>query len=742
MSGSAGEPYPGDHPMRRPVAVLVSRFPLVTETFILREIDELERQGQPVVLVPLIRERADVIHPEAMPWIDRALYTRFLSPAILAANLRSLSRRPGRYLGTLWSLVLGTLPSPSFLVRSVLLFPKAVYLGEELHRRGVAHVHAHFATHPATMAWVASRLFPLTFSFTAHAHDLFVDSTFLGDKARDARFVRAISEFNQRWLVERWPEIEGEIAVIRMGIPIERYLPAEERDSSGPATHSEAEGPPLVLCVAALKPYKGIPVLLEACELLRGRGLELRCRIVGEGPERQGLERAIRERGLGESVELLGARTQEEVAELMARARLVVLPSVVAPDGQMEGLPVVLMEAAAAERAIVAPELSGIPELVEHGESGLLFPPGDARTLADHVEDLLRDPERARRLARQARRRVDEEFRLEDTAAALLRRIDPENPPPAQQNGELALRVLGPEGPIGIEGAAAGPDARVLHLLVGSPERPRRVVLKEHRSRPGESAPPRERAEREAGILRRLDALRQEGVDLGAPRLLHRDGESAALLLESVQGRPLDSLLRRWRLSSSSAGELETAGRRCGVWLRRFQDAVEPDRGSSPAAAWIERMERSIRSEPNGGALSGKDRRGVLDLLESGARTLGREPAVARHGDFWPGNVRLHEGEVSVLDFEGFGTGTPWEDPAAFLVHGELYFPPPLRRRFQPLEEGFLSGFGRSSGPALAVCKRAEALILLGSGSWRTGSPVLAFWRRSLLLGILRGDVP
>ncbi len=314
MSGSAAAPAtPELVSVRRPVAVLVSRFPLVTETFILREIDALERQGQPVVLVPLLRERPDVVHPEARPWIDRALYTPYLSPTIAKANLRALANRPAVYLGTLLRLVRGTARSPSMLVRSLVLFPKAVALAEELTQRGVHHLHAHFATHPATVAWTISRLSSLTFSFSAHAHDLFVDATFLAQKVRAARFVRTISDFNRRWLLERWPEATDKIGVVPMGIPTERYRERHGSEAAG----NDADTPE-ILCVAALKPYKGIPILLQACELLRDRGIEFRCRVIGEGPERAELEKEIGRRRLGSRVELLGAQTQQEVARRLS----------------------------------------------------------------------------------------------------------------------------------------------------------------------------------------------------------------------------------------------------------------------------------------------------------------------------------------------------------------------------------------------------------------------------------------
>jgi glycosyltransferase involved in cell wall biosynthesis len=208
-------------PIRPPVAVLLSRFPLVTETFILREIEELERQGQPVLLVPLLRERPAVVHAEARPWLARALFTPWLSPAIAGANLRALRRRPRAYLACLGRLAAGMARSPGFLVRSLALFPKAVFLAERLAGRA-GQVHAHFATHPATVAWVIERLAGIPYGVTVHAHDLFVRRTMLAAKLGRARFVRAISGFNRDFLAERYPEAAGKVEVVHVGVCLDR----------------------------------------------------------------------------------------------------------------------------------------------------------------------------------------------------------------------------------------------------------------------------------------------------------------------------------------------------------------------------------------------------------------------------------------------------------------------------------------------------------------------------------------
>ncbi|HYC93498.1 MAG TPA: glycosyltransferase family 4 protein [Thermoanaerobaculia bacterium] len=417
----ASTPLPTQIPSAEPVAVLLSRFPTVTETFILREVDEMERQGQRVRLVPMLQEHPPVIHDAALPWTERALYTRYLSLPIVLANLRTLIRRPVRYVSLFLRLVLGTILRPGTLARTVAVFPKSVYLAGQLSREGIRHVHAHFATHPSTMALIIASLSDITFSFTVHAHDIQLDRSLLGWKLSETRFVRSISDFNKRFLEELYPQARGKIVVVHVGIEPETY------EASARRFQTAATGVPKVLCVAAHRPYKGLPVLIEACRILKDQRVQFRCDVLGHGPMRDELEQMIRDRGVGDVIHLLGAKPEHVVAEMMGEATLFALPSIIAPDGQMEGIPVVLMEASASGKAVVTTSISGIPELVEHGVTGLLVPPGDAQALAASIRTLLEDPARAREMGRRGQEKVRAEFTLSKCVAQLLARLEQES---------------------------------------------------------------------------------------------------------------------------------------------------------------------------------------------------------------------------------------------------------------------------------------------------------------------------
>jgi glycosyltransferase involved in cell wall biosynthesis len=319
-------------------------------------------------------------------------------------------------------LLAGTLTSPEVFLRTVAVFPKSVELARRLGAEGVRHIHAHYATHPTTMALIIANLSDITFSFTVHAHDIQLNRSLLRWKLRETRFVRSISDFNRRFLEDLYPhEARGKIIVIHVGIEPQIY--EENARRQGPAT----DGPPRVLCVAGHKPYKGLPVLIDACAILRDEGLALRCDIVGDGPMRAELEERIRELGLEGTVSLAGAKPQEVVTKMMADASLFVLPSIIAADGQMEGIPVALMEAMASARPVVTTSLSGIPELVKDGVSGLLVPPGDAVAFAAAMKRVLQQPEMAEEMGRHGQQAVRAGFTLRECVRELLERLDQEN---------------------------------------------------------------------------------------------------------------------------------------------------------------------------------------------------------------------------------------------------------------------------------------------------------------------------
>jgi len=397
------------------VAYIMSRFPALTETFVLYEILDVKRRGVEVELFPLLRSRTHVMHPEAAELAHRAHYRPFLSWPILRANLGFALRKPRAYWGALWALLRGTWGSLRFFAGAIAFFPKTVYFARLMKQQGVTHVHAHFASHPAAAALVIRRLTGIPYSFTAHGSDLHRDRHMLRQKVAEAAVVVTISQYNRRLIVAECGEsYRHKVVVVHCGVDTEKLCPSGEDVRA-----TRQDGSLRVMCIGKLHEVKGQTHLIEACRLLRRRGLDVHCHLIGDGPDRNALFAQASQGGLADRVRFYGWRTRTEIVELLRRADVVAAASVPSKDGRREGIPVALMEAMACGVPVVASELSGIPELVRRGQSGLLVPPGDPVALADAIQRLHADRPLHRRLASGARETVCRDFDLSKNAAAL-----------------------------------------------------------------------------------------------------------------------------------------------------------------------------------------------------------------------------------------------------------------------------------------------------------------------------------
>jgi glycosyltransferase involved in cell wall biosynthesis len=337
----------------------------------------------------------------------------WLSLDLLKANFVRLFRRPRQYFSLFWRIFKENFRSPKFLARAVLLFPRAAWMASRFQVTGITHIHAHYATHTALVAWLIHKMTGISYSITVHAHDIFVEKTMLATKLQDSVFISAISEFNRQYLKDLFgPWIEQKTQIVRCGID-PAYYKTEELPVGAETGRLE------ILSIGSLQPYKGHVYLVKACAELQKRGVPFRCRIVGGGDLRDMLERTIQANQLDHMVELMGPRTQDEVSQLLRTANCYVQPSIITPSGKMEGIPVALMEAMVSGVPVVATSISGIPELVRHGDTGWLVPPEDVRALADALSQIHKDPAEARKRACSGRRWVLDEFELSSNAERL-----------------------------------------------------------------------------------------------------------------------------------------------------------------------------------------------------------------------------------------------------------------------------------------------------------------------------------
>ena len=412
-----GQDVTGTHPDRPRIAYTMSRFPKVTETFVLYEIMQMQRSGIEVSIFPLLLERENTHHPEVKGLMSKVFFAPFINLSILRANLCWLIGSPWRYLRA-WTSALGSAwPNRNFLVGALGVLPKAAFYARRMQALQIGHLHAHFATHPALAARFIHALTDIPYSFTAHGHDVHISLQGFDAKARDARFWVTISRYNQQLIREAFgPGLLENAHRVHCGIDLKRIV------FQPPPS---AQTPFRILCVASFKEVKGHRYLIEACADLARRGVDFHCQLIGDGPLRQETEEQIAAAGLEQRFTLSGQQSQPVVLQAMRECHVVVLPSILASRGDREGIPVCLMEAMATGRPVISSQLSGIPELVTSGKEGILVKQKDSEALGRALLELARNPELQARMGRAGRRKVEDAFDLAANAAelaALIRR--------------------------------------------------------------------------------------------------------------------------------------------------------------------------------------------------------------------------------------------------------------------------------------------------------------------------------
>ena len=392
-------------------AYLFERFPSFGQTFCYREVVELARQG---VNSPIFAIR----NPKGEPpqdWdhhiVERVHYLP--GEEHLLREVRQASKK-----GKLTEEIIAALDGWGRRTDFLRLY-QAVYVGLRLQEMGISHVHAHFAGMAARTAFWISRFFPITFSFTAHANDIFAPRDFeiSLDKLVDvARVIITETDYAEKFLRGRFPDRGDRIHRIYNGLDLAPFVRADFSST-----------PRLIVSVGRLIAKKGFADLIRACRLLMARGKSFRCEIIGEGPLEEELREQIAQLDLLGCVELPGAKPQQEIREHLAAASAFVLPSVIDPDGGMDNLPTVIMEAMAAGLPVISTAIGGIPEMVIQNETGFLVPPGDVAALDAAIEHLFDEIGLARRLGEHGFQRAKELFSIEKNVRSLLALIDPDN---------------------------------------------------------------------------------------------------------------------------------------------------------------------------------------------------------------------------------------------------------------------------------------------------------------------------
>jgi glycosyltransferase involved in cell wall biosynthesis len=384
------------------IGYVAKMYPRFSETFVVNEIRGREAQGEQLEIFSL-RLPADGRFHESLAGV-RAPVTYLRHGSVRGVDLWQSLRDAQETFGDLGPQLPGLLAvDPQEAVQ-------ALELAILVRRRGLEHLHAHFASAATTVTRTAAAIAGVPYSFTAHAKDIFHDSVDAEDlerKLSDAHHVVTVSDYNLAHLRSRFPTACGRLVRVYNGLDLDRF-----RWSSGPRE-------PGVVAVGRLVEKKGFAVLVEAVALLRRAGREVPCTIVGAGELATVLAEQVDRLGLRDLVTLAGPLPQSAVQSVVARTQVLAAPCVVGSDGNADGLPTVLLEALAVGTACVSTSVTGIPEVVRDGETGLLVPPGDPVALAACIARLLDDPALRARLAGAGRQLVESAFDGRHQARAL-----------------------------------------------------------------------------------------------------------------------------------------------------------------------------------------------------------------------------------------------------------------------------------------------------------------------------------
>lgn len=385
------------------IGYVVKVYPRYSETFIVNEILAHERAGLRLDIFSL-RAPSDGLFHESLSRVQARVTYLPDESLKLIAFWESLGKAAD-LLPDLWAVL------PEMLQEKAQDVYQAVALACAVQTQGITHLHAHFGTSAATVARLAARMAHVPYSFTAHAKDIFHESVRRDDlsrKLRDAAFTVTVSRYNDHFLRGEYPDSTGGLVCIYNGLDLSEY-PFQE----------PAFRPARLIAVGRLVEKKGFTYLVDACKILAESGLDFHLDIVGGGEEEATLRAQVAQLHMEPFITFHGARPQSEVKRFIQGASAIAIPSIIGQDGNREGLPTVLLEAMALGTPCVATDVTGIPEILHHEQTGLMVGQRDALELADALRRLIVDGDLRVRLAHAARRAVEERFEINRNTAQM-----------------------------------------------------------------------------------------------------------------------------------------------------------------------------------------------------------------------------------------------------------------------------------------------------------------------------------
>lgn len=387
---------------RARMAYVLGQFPSVSETFILREMCALRGLGFDLTPISM-NPPAELVHEAAQGFARRTLYRpRPISWLSAKSLVSAFFRKPVGCMSSLRMVITYGLRDFTAVRELLSAHVAACYVVANVPPGHMRHVHAHFASYPATVGLLLAEILGVGFSMSCHARDIYTDETrLMSAKVAEAEFVTVCTEAGAERLQRKYTPLDSDkLKMIRHGLDFDEFKIGPHRDHKVP----------LVLSVGRLVEKKGFPILLRAAAMLAADGLDFELAIIGDGPQREELEQLINGLGLQGRVHLSGYLTQKEIMAAYRYADLFVLTPIVAPDGDRDGLPNTIIEAMAAGIPVVATDVGAISELVVDEETGLLAESGNVQQIARCMERALVDQQLRETVSARGLQRVRREY--------------------------------------------------------------------------------------------------------------------------------------------------------------------------------------------------------------------------------------------------------------------------------------------------------------------------------------------
>lgn len=402
------------------ILYLLNRFPVISQTFILNEITRLLDYGHDLSIISLVKEDSEKVHNNVIEYdlVNKTTYLKFFSQKNELTMMNLLKK-----------VIKDTFKNKMLTQKEKFTLLKSCYNTQEdvgvasrkflscleiikvIKEKKIEHIHCHFARRNVNIAYRINKVIGVPYTFTTHAHDIFINPAEDFKKwSMGAEKVISISEFNKKYMHDHFDLSYEKMEVIPCSNYLDKLTPVLDYQSN----HFK------IVTISRLIEKKGYPYLIEACKILKDKGVEFSCEIQGNGPQKAELERLISKNNLGKDITLGGVIKHDEVLDFIRSGSVFVLPCIRGSDNNMDGIPTVLMESMAMEIPTISTDITGIPELIDDSVNGVIVPQNDSAALADAILKIKEDPGFAEKIRKKSREKVANKFNVEKNVKKLI----------------------------------------------------------------------------------------------------------------------------------------------------------------------------------------------------------------------------------------------------------------------------------------------------------------------------------